>query len=364
MHAAIRQVLTSLAVAAVLAATGCATMGAPRVADAPAAAHQPAVKDWEGYWIEQWPDSDQADRFRISLSEDGVTIQVEPLTNADRQRLADLHWDGKVLQFTNYADDRPILYTLEIDDAGTELSGAVRAPDGEESPIHWIKEGAVRASGPATAAPAKLARVALDDWSGNWEESWPDRAERDVYRVRVAGGERLALEAMTNVERQDVTRLNWNGRRLAFLLRFNDDEIAYEVFQLNADTLVGLATLSDGTVHRVVWTRLGPAYDDGKPAAKHWAGSWKEFWPGRSDNDLYQIKSDDGKGFAVHAVTNSTRQTLAGLQLKDGKLTFELAFDQNVIVYQLELDDPNTIRGTARLPDGQTRAVAWVRIAK
>ncbi len=341
---------------------GCAAIGPRHIAPVP---ENPVgdVKNWEGVWIEEWPDSDQQDRFRISLSADGFTIQVVPLTNVERQRLAELHWDGKTLQFTNYADDRPIAYSLEINADGTVLTGDVRASDGEESAIRWTKEGAPGTAGATAESAAKIENLSLGNWSGNWEESWPDRAERDVYRVRSLDDDRrVALDVLTNVERQGVAQLAWNGRRLAFLLRFNDNEIGYEMFQFNADTLVGLANMPDGSVRRVVWNRVGPPYQDGKPTARHWAGTWKEYWPTRAENDLYQIKKDAGKGLSVQAVTNGARQNLQGLQNDGEALTFELQYDQTLIVYQLHLDDRNTIRGTVRLPDGQTRAVAWVRI--
>jgi hypothetical protein len=349
--------------ALLLLLAACAALGPRRVADLPAAGARD-VKHWEGVWIEKWPDADQEDRYRITLTNDGFTIKVEPLTNVERQQLKDLSWDGATLKFTNVADGRPIYYSLQINDSGDRLAGEARSDEGDQSPIQWLKEGGASAVPSRRAeTPARLERPSLDDWSGNWEESWPDRKERDAYRI-VYRHKRLSVETLSNLDRQGVINLSWNGSRLSFVLRFEQNEIAYELFQLNRDTLVGLATMPDGSLRRVVWTRLGPEYDDSRPAFSDWGGTWKEFWPGRPENDLYQVTPGGRKELTIRPMTNTKRQAPAALLLENGELSFQLSYDQSAYVYRLRLDDPNTIRGTVRLPEGQTRELAWVRVAK
>jgi hypothetical protein len=122
--------------------------------------------------------------------------------------------------------------------------------------------------------------------------------------------------------------------------------------------------MPDGGNRRITWNRIGPATSSRRVTVKQWNGTWKEYWPGRGDNDLYQIKLLDGKRADISPVTNANRQSLAGALFEDGGLSFQLTYDQNTIVYRLKISDPNTLRGEIRLPDGRVAHVAWLRIGE
>lgn len=348
-----------------LLAAGCGSVGPRRVAEE-GLDNETKVTAWAGVWTEQWPEAEEQDKFRINLLNDGYTIQIDPLTNAGQQVLADLRWDGKTLQFTNYIDSRPIYYILRIDDTGEVLNGTVRSAEGRVNQIQWIKEGSSYTPAESRqTVEADLAGKAVDlaDWAGNWEEEWPDRQERDAYRIRL-DGDRLTLETLSNIEKQGFELIEWNGRRLAFVLRFSQSTLGYELFQDSANRLIGIVTMPDGVNRRIAWNRVGPAPKGRRIAAKQLNGTWKEYWPGRGDNDLYQIRLLDEKRASISPVTNAGRQSLAGAQWAASELSFQLTYDQNTIVYRLKLTDPNTLSGEIRLPDGRIAHLAWLRIGE
>lgn len=354
-----------LILALALLTAACASLGR-RPAAEKAVATEAKVAAWAGIWTEKWPEAEEQDKFRVSLLNDGYTIQIDPLTNVGQQVLADLRWDGQTLQFTNYIDNKPIYYVLRIDDTGNVLHGAVQSAEGRVNQIQWIKEGAVSVEAPRPRLETKLdhSRADLEDWAGNWEEEWPERPERDAYQIRLDGDSRIVLETLSNVEKQGIEQIAWNGRRLSFVLRFSQSTLAYELFQDDAGKLIGIVTMPDGGYRRIAWNRIGPAPSGRRVTSKQWNGTWKEYWPGRGDNDLYQIKLLDAKRAAVSPVTNANRQSLAGAQFEKGGLSFQLTYDQNTIVYHLKIADPNTLRGEIRLPDGRIAHVAWLRIGE
>jgi hypothetical protein len=347
----------------VLLTAGCATTGLGTMPDTNMT---PASLDskWSGVWIELWPDSDQHDRYQITVDEAAKSIDIVPLTNAERQHLADVTWDGSTLEFTNaIADDRQIFYAMAINGDGTELSGTVRSNSGDINHITWTKD----TPGIAAAAPRNLVQtegefidVDFDDFAGNWQENWPGHSENDVYRLRV-DRRRIEFEVLSNIEKQTIAGLEWSGGRLAFDLYYNEDAFHYELFLNTPDELVGVVTLPNGQSRRITWDRVGPADVSTRVRPGSWEGSWIEFWPGRAEHDVYRLTVDRGDKLAVHTVTNTERQTLDGVQFTGAALSFQLKFANNTIVYELKMEDSNTVRGTVRTLDGKIRQVVWLR---
>lgn len=341
---------------------GCAMRSASR----PVAAVEdaaPQLADWAGVWIEQWPDSDQEDRFRIQLIDDGLTIRVVPLTNAEQQVLANLRWDGRLLEFTNYIENQAVHYQLRLVTTD-EIAGQVRSSEGNSNEIRWLRDNspAYLATVVDTSQTTIASRPAsLEDWAGNWEEQWPRRDEHDVYRIRLSDDRRLLLDSLSNVEEQHIDRLNWNGACLSFRMHFKGQILAYEIFQGGPDNLIGIVTMPGGDFQRIAWHRLGPVDVSLRPRPADWNGTWKEYWPGRKTNDLYRISMAGEEAIKISAVTEIGRQTLTDIRFDGQTLRFRLLFDKKSIDYELALDDSNTLRGTIRLSPGAVRAVTWLR---
>jgi len=346
-------------------AAACATSPVAPAADRDAAP-APQLADWAGVWVEQWPDSDQEDRFRVQLIDDGLTIQVAPLTNADQQVLANVRWDGRLLEFTNYIENRPLHYRLRLV-TPDEIAGVIRSAEGKANEIRWVREDspAYRAAAAGTGQTIAASRPAdLDDWAGNWEEQWPRRDEHDVYRIQLSPERRLALDSLSNVEEQRLDRLNWNGDCLTFRVHFKGQILSYEMMQAGPDILVGIVTMPSGDFQRVAWHRLGPSAVMRRPRPASWNGAWKEYWPGRKTNDLYRIGGADKEAVKISAITNIGRQTVTDVRFGEGMLRFRLIFDGKTIDYELKIDDSNTLCGTIRMPDGKIRSVTWLRVGE
>ena len=356
----------ALVLLTVLLTAGCATTGLGTMPDTDMKSASLDSK-WSGVWIEHWPDSDQNDRYRITVDEAAKSINVMPLTNAERQHLDDVTWDGATLEFTNaIADDRRIFYAMAINGSGTELTGTVRSNSGDINQITWTKDS----PGMAAAAPRNLVQaegefidVDFDDFAGNWQETWPGRGENDVYRIRV-DRRRIVFEALSNIDKQAIAGLEWSGGRLPFDLYYSEDTFHYELFLNTPDELVGVVTLPNGQSRRVTWDRVGPADASLRVRPSSWEGRWAEFWPGRAEHDIYRLKVARGDKLTVKTLTNTERQTLDGVQFTGATLSFQLKFANNTIVYELKMEDSNTVRGTVRTLDGTIRQVIWLRDKK
>ncbi len=321
------------------------------------------VNRWLGVWAEQWPNSSQSDRYRITLESPGGKIVVVPLTNAARQNLSEFTWDGKRLEFVNHVEERKIFYALEMDKNGDQLNGTVRSEKGDISNITWTKAAPdIVVASPRTLKEVrgKMDRTKPSAFAGNWQEDWPGNKENDAYRIRLDGDD-ISLEVLSNLEKQAIGRMEWNGKMLSFDMYYKEEPIKYELFLESEQRLIGVVTLPNGGVKRITWNRIGPAAIKSRVSAKTWSGKWKEFWPERGGHDFYRLTVTGKREIKVHAITNQARQSLAGVQFNGSTLSFQLRFGDNTIVYQLRLDDSATIRGTARIADGQSRNIVWFR---
>ena len=319
---------------------------APRLLSQPP--EEKSVNLWAGEWEEHWPDSSIEDHFRVTLTPDGYTIKVEPLTNADKQRITQLKWDGSLLSFTNMADYEPLLYQLKLDDSGMLINGLVASPEGQLKDITWVK-----------VLPSK----SRQDWSGDYAESWPDRPLDDLYRIRVStDGQRITLSALSNIDRQKIEKMQWGDTQLRFTLHYDQNVMLYQLRQINPMILTGKILLKDGTWRKVTWKKVSTLVP--KPAEltpSTWNGQWREYWPGRADNDLYEIRNARAKSAVVLPLTSPDRQKIKQIAFDGKKLHFQLLFDGQLIEYHLALEDPATIRGIVKLPGGKTHPIVWLR---
>lgn len=215
---------------------------------------------------------------------------------------------------------------------------------------------------PRSLAEVEGVTVSVDrrDFAGNWQEDWPGRPEDDAYRIAL-NGDKISLEVLSNPDRQALGDMEWNGRRLNFELYYNDIPYQYELFLVSNTQLVGLVSAPSGGCKRVVWNRVGPRRTSSWLRTSTWNGRWREYWPQRGEHDAYRLQVSRGAKIVVEAMTNQAKQSLAGVRFNGKTLSFQVRFGENTIVYELRLDDSNTIRGTARTQDGQSRPIVWLR---
>lgn len=342
---------------------GCATTG-PRLTASTGPVATTQADRWSGVWVERWPNTQQQDRYRINVGDDGAGISITPLTNSERQQLIDLVWDAQRLEFGNQIESRILFYSLEISADGTQLTGTVRSQQGEISSITWFKETPSH----TTASPRIVATVRgqIDKTrpgaiAGNWQESWPGRNENDVYRVRVDGNT-VSLEVLSNIANQAIGDMQWNGKLLAFDLFFKQEPLKYELFLVTDGHLIGMVTFPNGETRRIEWDRIGPTKASTRCSAKSWQGNWQEYWPGRNEHDTYKLTVPQKDRLEIAPLNASVQQVVERVRVAGRDLSFQLRFGEKTIVYQLKIDDSNTIFGTARTTDGKSWSVIWLRV--
>ncbi|MHA1570020.1 MAG: hypothetical protein ACTSXZ_11165 [Alphaproteobacteria bacterium] len=328
---------------------------------------------WAGDWEEEWPGASQSDSYRITVSSDGYTISVKPITRPERQNLSNLRWDGQTLSFTNYFDNRALYYELAIDASGNMLTGTVRLQSGQTKNIRWLRVGG-SAPGPAPTAgswppPNQLSpsyNMSLADWLGDWSENWPGSSSHDIYRLQMMGNNQIMLTPQTNQEKQRVSNMNWTASRLTFVLEYGTQTWYYELVPTGPNMLNGMVTnQSSGEVKTITWQKSGGSQGQGM-GYEAWVGVWEEYWPNQSAHDRYQIDIT-GNTITIQPLTRVGEQYFRDIRLSGNTLSFTLYYgrnmDQNPINYTMVMRDANTLDGEAHLQrTGKRIQVQWKKI--
>jgi len=358
-----KRILLVLALAVLLLGTA----GCPSVPNIPDVPDVPGVdtSNWEGEWEEEWPGASSRDVYRIQVTNNGNTIQVTPITNAERQNLAELRWDGVTLSFTNYISNRGLEYKLVMDPSGNLLVGTVTMPSGDVKNIKWYKRGFQQQPEQQPLVPRYNAT--LEEWFGDWEEDWPNSSSHDRYRLKLSRETNmLTVSALTNVGKQKLTNVRFAGNILTFTLQFNTVVYNYTLVPAQPNLLEGRVTEQNSDkVRDITWRRvahLAPPRPS-VPIPSSWQGVYEEFWPNRDQKDIYIIRVEDGQP-EIQPLTNESKQTITGLNYDGNELTFELRFNTNVIQYALRKQGENTLTGTATLTSGTVKEIAWNRLNK
>ncbi|MHA1570019.1 MAG: hypothetical protein ACTSXZ_11160, partial [Alphaproteobacteria bacterium] len=240
---------------------------------------------WVGDWEEDWPGSTSHDQYRVQVINNGYTILIEPLTNVEKQRLSNIRWDGRTLNFTLHYNTQVYQYTLLINTAGTMMSGSVKLPNGNTKQITWNK---MKPWPPENQLSPQF-NFTPRDWAGDWEEDWSESSGHDRYRVKILdGGNRITVKPLNKPSKQKISNVVWTENRVTFSLTYGNASYHYELVPQDADTLDGLATSRAGKVKRIRWRRFVVRDSNLVPA---WNALWRENWPGRSEQDIYEIRA-------------------------------------------------------------------------
>ncbi len=348
-----RFALIAMAVLLVAGLAGCASMGKPV---APAGL---TLDAWVGQWVEYWPEGDDHDIYSVIVADDGRTLQLTPVTNAGRQEISQIEWDGRTLKFILRYDNKIWAYNLTMSDDGKMLYGMVRREDGDVRTLKWVKEG--NEPWPPRHQLSIDYELKPKEWVGDWLEQWPDANDQDRYRLALLPGrDTPVLMAITRPEKQALKSVTWDGRRLTFILDLDYNLIHYELVAKNKDLLIGVASSPEGKVKKITWRRVA----DVKPVKfelASWAGTWEETWPNREPNDQYQLKLVGENGIEILPLSNAEKQTIEAIQFTAESLRFKLTFNDNPILYTLLPEDADTLRGTVELNTGRIRTITWKR---
>ncbi|HPQ69159.1 MAG TPA: hypothetical protein PKW95_08510 [bacterium] len=255
-----RRIVWLLTCIAFCGLNACASAPAPPVvevpAELPAPPPSPEVLRWAGDWVEHWPGVPGEDRYRITLTDMGRTLNLEPLTRTDRQVFGDFQWDGVTLGFVLYLDNSPLHYRLEMDESGDLLHGIVQMPDGAMKRCEWRRRGTVKPD-PVAWEPTPSPTEDTDVWLGLWEESWPGRREHDRYRIATED-DALVVRPQTDRRFQTVSDLQLRDGALTFRLQYGGNEVVYRLTVRDADTLHGTARMKSGKEVEILWTFIEP----------------------------------------------------------------------------------------------------------
>jgi hypothetical protein len=122
--------LLALVALVALAAFACATTS-------PMATRADDRQSLAGVWEEEWPGQQTNDRYRIEVGGDKITIT--PLTNADTQKVRDVVFRGKTLDFIVELEGGAVYYNLVLV-SSTLLSGRAHGgPRNFDEPVRWYK---------------------------------------------------------------------------------------------------------------------------------------------------------------------------------------------------------------------------------
>ncbi len=314
------------------------------------------TRRWAGDWEEDWPGSQVRDRYRITISADGNTISVKPITREDRQNLSNLRWDGETLSFTLYFDNSPINYSLRIDAAGNNLTGTATR-NGEPRNIRWYRAGTGGgAVGGGMALPAA-------DWTGLWEEDWPSsNSPQDVYQI-VVSGSRAQVNPQSNQGVQQISNVNWSPSQLTFNLHYREVNYTYTLRPTSRNVLAGTAVSTEGQSYNITWRRkTGGAVvppSGMSLSAAEWTGLWEEDWPSSdSPQDMYQI-AVSGNSAQVYPQSNEGVQQVSNVSWSPSLLSFRLHYREVNYTYTLRPTSRNVLTGTAVSDEGRQYNVTW-----
>lgn len=324
---------------------------------------------WDGDWAEDWPGSSTQDRYRITVSEDGYTISVKPITRPDRQNLSNLKWDGSLLSFTNYFDNRALAYELTIDPSGNIMRGQVTLPNEEVKQITWRRLIAGAESLGSTWPPPNQLVASYNmsprDWQGEWEEEWPGSSTFDIYNLKVSpDGRQVTLSAKTNTGRQKFENLVWSLNRMTFTLRYGSQTWHYELVPKSATELEGIVTNSSGNQKHIIWRKFG-TYN---ATVENWRGVWEEYWPNQTTHDRYEVIIAGGQITEIRPLTRTGEQHVTDITINGNTLTFVLYYGANMwsnpIEYEMTMRSPHRADGSAYLKrTGKRINLRWMKIA-
>jgi len=160
--------------------------------------------------------------------------------------VTNVNWSQNRLTFHLRYQEVEYDYTL-TPSAPNTLAGVAARSDGRQFNITWRKVGG---GGAVTPMPGQA------HWDGVWEEYWPNRDERDQYRVSTYGSQ-LRIQPLTNTDRQRIENVQVNGANLLFVLFFGQNRIEYALTLVDPNTASGTVTLSSGNRLSITWRRVG-----------------------------------------------------------------------------------------------------------
>jgi len=112
-------------------------LGACATTDTPFVTETEDICALAGEWEEEWPGQETNDRYLIEVS--GERVRITPLTNIEQQRVRDVVFRHKQLDFILELEDSPIYYNLVLVTPEL-LSGRARGGrQNFDEPVRWYK---------------------------------------------------------------------------------------------------------------------------------------------------------------------------------------------------------------------------------
>jgi len=322
---------------------------------------------WNGTWQEDWPSANPPnDVYQIAVQ--GYSANVIPRTNVGQQVISNVRWAPNQLTFHLVYSSTEYDYTLAPRDANTLVGVAVNT-SGRQFTITWHKTSGVGAAPPPPPPPPPPPRtmpnMGPQAWSGAWQEQWggEENGSPDQYQITAAGNS-LAIQPITNVNRQAIQNVQFDGQTLRFNLFFGDDmwnnRIDYTLQMQDMNTLTGQVFINrSGRTVPLTWVRVGGAAP--VPQQSRWDGVWEEYWPSRTEHDQYRIVTY-GSQLQIQPLTNTDRQRVESANASGSDLNFVLIFGDNRIEYALTMVDPSTATGSVTLRSGSRLTITWRRV--
>ena len=90
-----------------------------------------------GTWEEEWPGQATNDRYRIEVN--GEQIVITPLTNVGTQKVRDVVFRGKTLDFYLDLEGGTVYYNLVLISSSLMTGRARGGPRNFDEPVRWYK---------------------------------------------------------------------------------------------------------------------------------------------------------------------------------------------------------------------------------
>jgi len=319
-----------------------------------------------GDWEEDWPNASFHDVFRASMAGNGRTLILVPVTNANKQRLSNITWDGTTLRFINTFSNQNVRYQLRMNGSGTALVGTATMANGTVKQITWRRKSSGSSTQTSSAQPYN---ASLNDWMGIWEEDWPNSNTHDRYGIELSQlRNSLDVVPLTNLQKQRLTNVRYAGNVLSFTLQYNQAVWNYQLVPKKPNVLVGqVKRPSDSQTRTIVWRRVATSAPSipTTPPSGLMQGIWEERWPNRQANDRYQMIVS-GQTLQIRPLTAVDRQRIYNIRVSGNRVNFTLQYDQKVWYYSLVLSaDGRYYSGdVVAHGSGTQRSIQWLRLSQ